>query len=71
MNTKTFQESFELLNDFLTGLGLPQLSEKEASTDWSIVGGESISELEMLARDYASEMHTLKCEERDAWRYEH
>jgi hypothetical protein len=71
MNTKSFQESLEVLNEFMIKLGLEPVSEKEASADLSIVGGESVSELRTLAYDLASEMHTQRCEEKEAWRYQH
>lgn len=39
--------------------------------DWNIDGTESKSTLTMMANDYLSGCHTVKCENEQAWRYEH
>lgn len=69
--TKSFEESFNLLNQFLADLKLPPLSEMVAKADWGITGGENVDELKIWANDYASDVDSEKCEAKESWRYEH
>jgi hypothetical protein len=69
--TKSFKESFELLNQFLADLKLPSLSERVAKMDWGITGGEEVEELKILANDYASDVASERSESKESWRYEH
>lgn len=69
--TKSFEESFELLNQFLANLKLPSLSERVAKMDWGITGGEEVEGLKILANDYASDVASERSESKESWRYEH
>ena len=39
--------------------------------DWNINGSESKSTLTMMADDFLEEARVVKCENAEAWRYEH
>lgn len=66
---ETREEAIETLNSYFEDMGVEPLSEKELK-DWNIVGGETNSELQNWVKDYVSELHTNKCENKNAYRYE-
>lgn len=38
--------------------------------EFGLTGNESAAEIEQYGRDYLCELHTERCEARNAWRYE-
>lgn len=71
MNTNSFQESYALLNELLAEMGIDALPEHVAKRDWGVSGGETQSQLFEWASDYASELQTERCAEKNAWRYQY
>lgn len=62
-------EALEIFNAKLTSLGEEPLNETEFK-DWFDSEGATVAKLEEWAGDLASECHTNRCENKDAWRYE-
>lgn len=63
------QESITILHDIFDSMGMKRLTEQELR-DWHISGGETYAQLQEWANDYANDLHTERCEEKNAWRYE-
>lgn len=67
--TETKQESIDLFNQFLTEAGERPLDPVEIE-DWGIIGGESEAKIKEMVSDLLSDLHTERCETKNAWRYE-
>lgn len=67
---ETREESIETLNYYLEEKGIEPLTESELR-DWDIRGGETNAQLNEWAIALANDLHTEKCESKNAWRYEH
>lgn len=70
MQTTSKQESIDIFNDYLEEMGQPRMTEKEL-IDWNIQGGETNQQLKEMASDLASEAESVKCENKNSWRYQH
>lgn len=70
MKTLSFSEALEAFNNVLTEAGEQPLCEKEFG-DW-VSNGDNIThaQVEGMARDLLSEIHSEKCAAKDAWMYE-
>lgn len=62
-------EALGIFNAKFTSLGEPALNETEFK-DWFDSKGVTVAQLEEWAGDLASELHSTRCEDKDAWRYE-
>ena len=65
----TKKEAGLYINEVLAELGEPPLTENELK-DWSLEDGIPEEKLREWAKDFASDMHSERCEEKNAWRYE-
>jgi len=62
-------EALEIFNAKLTSLGESALNETEFK-DWFDSEGVTATKLEEWAGDLANDLHSDRCEAKDAWRYE-
>lgn len=66
---ETKAEALELFNEVLTAKGHDPLSEDEAA-DWGLSSGMRSDKIEELAKDFISESHTIKQDNKNSWMYE-
>ena len=67
--TESKKESVDYVNELLVKFGQEPLEDGEAD-DWGLIGGESSTKLEILVKDFISELHTEKCQAKTDWMYE-
>lgn len=65
----TKQDAELTLVELLVGHGLT--IEKNMISDFGLEGGETNAQIQEMVNDYLSDLHTEKCAEKQAWRYEH
>lgn len=63
-------EAKKLFNELLLNAGCKPFSEGELK-DWDFYEGMTTQTVVQWANDLISEEHSNKCENKNAWRYEH
>jgi hypothetical protein len=70
MESLNKQEALEAARECLTEKNLEPVSDTELE-DMGVDGGLTYQDVKRIINDYAHDIHTAKCADRDAWRYEH
>lgn len=66
----TKQDAELTLVELLICAGITGIT-KNMVKDFELQGGETNAQIQEYVNDYVSELHTEKCEAKQAWRYEH
>ncbi len=67
---KTTQELIDFMNTVFVNAGVDAWFSASDVKDWELIGDETDEKLTEYAKDFISEEHSIRCENKNSWRYE-
>lgn len=66
----TNEQKLEYFNQQMVEYGMEPMTHPGEISDWGVYNCENEAQLDELAHDLRSEMHSEMCKNKNAWRYE-